>query len=677
MLTDLRRRSPRDRSTAGARESIRRRALLGVFAFALFWFCAPWREVGKAAAGLLAGSPSAQPPAQTGKKWALLIGVAKYQSTEISSLRYPVRDVDALAASLQKLGFAPERILAMTSDAPRTSGLYPTSKNVQDQLTNLATIIKPEDTLVVFFAGHSFLREGANRKGSLLAVVNTNPLSPDALDATGLLLDKLREKVRAIPAEQVLYLMDANHNDPTPGREDGDNPRTLTFTEEMQKVIAETGADARKGMTPPRVAVLYASAVSARSYENDGAKQGVFTQYLLDALSGKGANDKKQMTVDTIARYTGEAAKADWNLKNPGRQQNPELVASAGQPILLNPYRPGDIVDAPVEKVDTRARLTVKIEPAEASVRVNGQAVANGEYTLDLVESEEKDVEISAYAPEYKGQVLKTKMVRGKVVPITITLEKAEPAPPPVPTNYKDNADIIKIPAGEFSMGSPDNDSNADRDEKPQHKVYVNAFWMYRFPVTVGQYEQFCGETNRSMPDPPPFNNDWERKDDPMVNVRWEDAVAYAEWAGGRLPTEAEWERAARGDSTQVYPWGNSFEEGRTWASVKTPKMTTASVLRTTNIAESPLGVRDMTGHVWQWCADWYMEDYYRSSPSRNPQGPTINGFYRSLRGGSFMDKYSKEWRTANRNRGGFRSKNVNWGFRVVLPVYASLRQGG
>gem|GEM_PF-2473264 len=632
--------------------------------------------------------PHAQPPATAseGKKWALLIGVAKYESAEVTPLKYPVADVNAMVTALEKLGFTKDRILAMTSDAPRNSGLYPTSKNVIAQLNSLVGLVKPEDTFVLFFVGHHYTldfdrnQDGAPETNHYLATVNANPLTPTSLDASTLPLDTLDKVMRKMPATQVLYMLDAFHFDPVPGREDGNNPRTSAFSQQMKKVMDGTGVEGRKGATPARVSVYYANAEQARSWEDDEKKLGVFTSALVDSLSGKGANDKKQMALDTIATYVVQAITEDWNRKNPRRQQAPELLASAtaNAPILLSLYRPGDLVATDVGNVDTEARLLVKVSPPEAAekaaVRVNGQLAEGGAYSLKLVESAEKEVEVAIIAPEYEPQIKKVTLIREKVATVDITLSPAAPAPPPVPTNGKDNAELVKIPAGEFMMGS-NNDPFAESDEKPAHKVITNAYWIYRNKVTVEQYEQFCLESGYGMPEAPPHNPNWSKRNDPMVNVRWDDAVAYAKWAGGRLPTEAEWERAARGDKSLRFPWGDAFDSSKVWGSDKTQRAGTESILRTSFISESPFGVRDMAGNAWEWCSDWYLPTYYKSSPPRNPTGPNINGLYRVLRGGSYLDKSAKDFRSANRQQGGFRSRNPNWGFRVVLPVYATLRQ--
>ena len=231
--------------------------------------------------------------------------------------------------------------------------------------------------------------------------------------------------------------------------------------------------------------------------------------------------------------------------------------------------------------------------------------------------------------------------------------------------NPRDGLEYVWIPPGKFQMGAVSGDSKAYDDEKPRHRVEVTkGFWLSRTPVTVAAYAGSVGPTGRKkMPRHPPFNPGWSKPDHPMVSVTWDDAKDYCEWAGGRLPTEAEWEYAARGGKEGLkYPWGNQI-------SSQNAKYDSGD--GTAPVASYPangFGLHDMAGNVWEWCADWYGEDYYSSSPAQDPQGPP-GGTYRVRRGGSWFLDYP--WFLRCSVRGwlvpDFRNDYV--GFRCVREV--------
>ncbi|GMU21052.1 MAG: hypothetical protein AMXMBFR13_11470 [Phycisphaerae bacterium] len=208
------------------------------------------------------------------------------------------------------------------------------------------------------------------------------------------------------------------------------------------------------------------------------------------------------------------------------------------------------------------------------------------------------------------------------------TPEQEKP-PGEVTVNPRDGAEMSYIPAGDFLMGSKEGEGSAN--ETPQHRVYLDAFWIYKTPVTVAQYRRFCEATGRTLPPPQHASKD----DHPIVNVSWEDASAYARWAGAALPTEAQWEKAARGTDGRVFPWGNSVESVKRRQATLNDEEQTKPVTQHPEVA-SPYGVWDMTGNVWQWCADYYDPEYYRVSPERNPTGPST-GTSRVLRGGRWF----------------------------------------
>jgi len=163
--------------------------------------------------------------------------------------------------------------------------------------------------------------------------------------------------------------------------------------------------------------------------------------------------------------------------------------------------------------------------------------------------------------------------------------------------NSKDGSELILIPAGEFLMGSLDIDSQVVSNEKPQHKVYLDAYYIYKNDVTVAQYRVFCRVKRRKMPGLP----DWAKDDHPMICVTWDDAIAYAQWAGAALPTEAQWEKAARGQDGRLYPWGNAWDASKCQCSkVQWGDAGKTSPVGTFPSGASPYGVLDMVGNVEQ-----------------------------------------------------------------------------
>jgi iron(II)-dependent oxidoreductase len=210
----------------------------------------------------------------------------------------------------------------------------------------------------------------------------------------------------------------------------------------------------------------------------------------------------------------------------------------------------------------------------------------------------------------------------------------------------KDGSLMVLIPEGEFLMGSGDKDDTL-YDEHPLHKVYLDAFWIDCYEVTNRLYKRFVDETGHRVP---LVNAEWakpynwidgsyppEKDDCPVVLVSWEDATAYAAWAGKRLPTEAEWEKAARGGLEQtLYPWGHKIKE--THANYFTT-ITSKNIMKPVGTFLPNLyGIYDIVGNVWEWCYDWYDATYYRVSPYKNPQGPP-QSFYRVFRGGAWINR--------------------------------------
>ncbi len=279
--------------------------------------------------------------------------------------------------------------------------------------------------------------------------------------------------------------------------------------------------------------------------------------------------------------------------------------------------------------------------------------------------------------------------------------------------NPVDLAEMVWVPAGRFRMGSTDEEIDRlwrengwtegwkphTSDERPAHEVTISrGFWLHRHEVTNGQYARFVAATGH------PAHRWWDEYKAherlPVVNVTWDDCVAYAKWAGGCLPTEAQWEYAARGPEGRLFPWGDVWDRTKcvcaeyhaeralndspawkSWyLSIGVKKTDGGCWSLATDIAARCLrpvgglpkgaswcGALNMSGNVWEWCADWFGEGYYGSSPAQDPTGPGT-GESRVLRGGSWVYGANR-CRTAYRNYGDPGNRNGNDGLRVARAL--------
>lgn len=229
-------------------------------------------------------------------------------------------------------------------------------------------------------------------------------------------------------------------------------------------------------------------------------------------------------------------------------------------------------------------------------------------------------------------------------------------------TSSVDGMEQVYIPEGVFVMGS---NKNPNTKEYPEHAVYLNAFWMDKVEVTNAMYEK-CAEAGECIIPVlrlNPYYRKWAYRNLPVVYVNWYAAEGYCAWAGRRLPTEAEWEKAARGDDLRLYPWGDEKPNPRLANFAETLIGESIPVYRYP-LGASPYGVLNMAGNVREWVADWFDKEYYAVSPRENPQGPD-SGKERSLRGGAY-DAQADNITTFNRFRHEPDSAGLSRGFRCA-----------
>jgi len=226
--------------------------------------------------------------------------------------------------------------------------------------------------------------------------------------------------------------------------------------------------------------------------------------------------------------------------------------------------------------------------------------------------------------------------------------------------NLKDNSVMVYVPAGEFEMGDGHN------SDCPKHTIYLSAYWISIYPVTNGQYLKFIEETAHD----PPENNSYKEDDRamyPITDISWSDALRYTNWAECELPTEAQWEKAARGPKGFLYPWGND------WDSAKCQHDKSLGDEGVRPVYDYPGGVSgygtyNQSGNVWEWCADFYDSEYYRYSPKKDPVN-FGNMLYRVNRGGSYWNGGAAYFLSTTRNKNDPTYRASNIGFRTIKRV--------
>ncbi|MEE8493129.1 MAG: SUMF1/EgtB/PvdO family nonheme iron enzyme [Nitrospirales bacterium] len=238
----------------------------------------------------------------------------------------------------------------------------------------------------------------------------------------------------------------------------------------------------------------------------------------------------------------------------------------------------------------------------------------------------------------------------------------------------KDGAPMVLIPAGPFRMGVPQGARDGGRDEYPNHEVFLDVFYIDTYEVTNGRYLEFIGATGHRKPQhlTRPDRNLWEGGlmpetivNRPVINVDWDDAQAYCTWAGKRLPTEAEWEKASRGADERRFPWGNveptdkHLNYNQRWVGHRT-----LLPVGSYEAGRSPYGLYDTAGNVFEWVADWYDAAYYAKSPKRNPQGPET-GSRKVIRGSGWQSE-TPITRIFNRFGSDPKDRNESTGFRCA-----------
>jgi formylglycine-generating enzyme required for sulfatase activity len=302
-------------------------------------------------------------------------------------------------------------------------------------------------------------------------------------------------------------------------------------------------------------------------------------------------------------------------------------------------------------RVRTMAGATIWLDNSS-----RGSVGANGELVLGGLSPGPHELRVSASGK--KDYVQTATVIAGQEIRVDAALEDAPTPLGAVLQNPKDGLKYVWITPGKFMRGCSAGDTECFENEKPARSVTLSkGFWIGQTEVTVSAYQRYAAAAKRKMPDPPTFNRAWASEVQPIVNVTWNDARDYCAWAGGRLPTEAEWEYAARGGSV-VARYGNPDDVA--WYKNGSGKQAHEVGEKRANA----FGLFDVLGNVWEWMSDWFDENYYANSSRNDPSGPA-SGQTRVVRGGSWAES-SRLVRVSSRAGGKPDGTFDNIGFRCA-----------
>ena len=525
---------------------------------------------------------------------ALVIGNDAY--SQVRPLQNAVNDARDLAAKLEGLGFA--TMVATDADL----------REMEQAIDGFIGSIEAGDVALFHFSGHGLQADQENYLiPTDFELRDRASLRYDAYSAS-----KLQDRLNDAGAALSLVLLDACRNN---------------------GFDSSRGAGGLAPMNPAHGSfIAFATGPGKTADDNPAGRNGLFTGVLLETLDDPG------LELTDVFREVRERVSA----RSEGRQV-PWTLSS----VLGRFYFDESAVAAP----------TVDAASMELAY-------------WSSIQASEKPEAFTAYLRRYPNGVF--------AEPARLRMEalqgEAPPAAGEVRVNLADGQEYVWIPAGRFLQGCIDGDSACKDDERPRREARISrGFWMASTETTVRRYKTYAKAAKKKMPPfpgyippllpllppiAPGFNFAWKLEDHPITNVSWEESRAYCEEAaGGRLPTEAEWEYAARGGAdSQPYPWGASI--GRDKANYGSDSGGAGAAegadewLGTAPVGSFPangFGLYDMAGNLWEWTADWYAPDAYEGGPAKDPKGPA-RGTDKVLRGGAW-DNPPRALRSSERDR--------------------------
>ena len=575
------------------------------------------------------------------KRFAVLIGVNEYDDEQIGALVGPANDMQMLEDALvANAGFDRNHIRRLTREQTETS-LKPTRFNVLRALSNALKAVPADGLLVLAFSGHGTERNGRAFLLPADAQVNADI---ELLEASALEVAALKNMIRnrrsspsapVTGVAQVVVLLDACRNDPTSGKDTSINPLTPAYDFSLRNSNVKA------------FVTLYATALGARAYESRARRQGYFISEVVAALRGAASdavNERGEITLDRLIRHVEDEVPARVAFET-GNDQKPFAVVEGYKAADLVLAKASAVAVVPIVTPAPRATPVNAPLPAP-SARKSVTGVALRAFNFETVTTDAKGLEKTRRQGEGYGF---TEDING--VPL----------------------ELVELAGGTFTMGSPASEADRRDDETP-HQVMVSGLMMGKYEVTQAQWRAVAKlpKVKIDLPaDPANFKGDLL----PIERVSWEEAVEFCARLSRktgrnyRLPTEAEWEYAARGGTQTPFAFGETMTTALVNYDGNYPYGGAAKSewrQKTVNVgslnAANALGLYDLHGNVWEWCQDWY--GAYATGAQTNPIG-SANGEYRVLRGGSWGYN-SRGCRAANRSWFAPGDRDGLIGFRVV-----------
>jgi len=588
-------------------------------------------------------------PAQA-SRIALLIGNGDYQN--VPKLANPVNDAEDMAEVLKTLGF--EVIVKLNASKP----------TMKKAVRKFGQSLHNGDVALFYYSGHGLQSDNNN----YLVPVEADIKSDADIEFEAFNASRVFKEMEQVNKGGVnIMILDACRNNPFQSN-----------SKNIKKGLAE--------MRHPVGSLLaYATAPNKVAYGDGGERNSIYTKYLLEGLREKPFLNVHDLLTEVTRQVVEET----------GGTQVPWQSSSLTQRFCFGRCGASPILDVSTcEQRFQKNCLTTGCggETALACyTEVLEKDKNNAEALAGLKKIEAKYVTWikNAWCKSQEDKARQYMKALGKVNPdsqelaaFEVLLEPFVPRPPvvteppvlavPDKVVFRDRLqdgghgpEMVRIAGGSFRMGEDDGYSY----EKPVHPVTVKEFAVGRYEVTFAEYDKFAEATGRSKPD----DRGWGRDNRPVINVSWHDAVAYTEWLSQqtgkkyRLPTEAEWEYAARAGTTTKYWWGNDIGSNKANCSKNYCGDSFQYTAPVGSFEANPFGLYDMVGNVWEWCADsWHGS--YEGAPTDAQVWSGANENIRVLRGGSFSDD-SKNVRATNRNRHTSAERLDSFGFRVVSSV--------